>query len=65
MLNSAKGLDQVRGQRIHGSVDHIRKETLKILKVNKKRFVGSVDRRNEFEAGIYLANMLASEDVET
>ena len=36
-----------------------------MLKVNKKRFNVNVERRNEFTAGNYLANMLANEDVET
>ena len=55
-------MDQVRRDRVHGSVGEIQSETLKILKVNKKRFNETVERRSQYQVGNILTNMIANED---
>ena len=48
---------------VHGSPYDIEKETLKILRTNRKRFNRGTEDRNEFIASNYLANILASEEL--
>ena len=63
-LNAYKGIDKVRTKKLFGTKKDVELQTLQILKVNKKRFNASVEKRNEFVAGNYLSNMIANKEVD-